>query len=114
LSGLPIQVAGAFRFLIDLASLSLLAYLCARWAELKGRWRWLLLAIAPWFSILLYSGQWAGLAVIGTLLCFWGSQRASVSLTSTGILLSLSRPNNRTGHSRIDRNGLAVQDFFED
>ncbi len=93
LSVLPVQVAGAVRFLIDLASLPLLAYLCARWAGLNDLWRWLLLPIAPWFSILLYSGQWAGLAVIGTLLCFWRAQRANASLLSVGILLSPARPN---------------------
>jgi hypothetical protein len=93
LSMYPLGIANPVRFLIDLASLPLLAFFCSRWTHLHSVWRSGLLAIAPWFSIMLYSGQWAGLAVLGTLLCFWGASSINATVLAVGILLAAARPN---------------------
>jgi hypothetical protein len=93
LSVLPLDVATTVRFLLDLMAIPFLAYACAQWARLKSPWRVGLLAIAPWFSIMIYAGQWVGLVLLGALLCYWGLARASAAMIAVGIWLVAINPN---------------------
>lgn len=90
--GLSLQSADALRFLMDLGMISLSAYLCTRWVGIHDIARMVLLAIAPWFIIVLNSGQWSSLALVGMLLCFWGLKRDDVTMISAGVLLAAARP----------------------
>lgn len=93
LSVLPLAIANAARFLIEIAAIPFLAYLCARWARLTRIWYILLLSLAPWFSIGIYAGQWTGLALLGVLLCFWGLERRNPTTVAVGLWLAMARLN---------------------
>jgi hypothetical protein len=85
--------ANAMRLLIEIAAIPFLAYLCMRWARLKNIWHVILLSLAPWFSIVIYAGQWTELALIGVLLSFWGLQRCSAPMVAVGLWLVAARIN---------------------
>jgi hypothetical protein len=93
ISGFPHSGAEALRFLFDLAAIPFLAFLCARWAGVESVSRIGLLALAPWHFMVLYSGQWSALALLGLFMCYWGTRRANVSVTAVGLLLVLAKPN---------------------
>lgn len=91
LSTFPLKIAEVMRFSIDLAAIPFLAYLSARWAGLKRRWVIVLIALAPWHFIVLYSGQWTVAAFLGTLLCYWGVRRRSSLVIAVGLWLVLMK-----------------------
>jgi hypothetical protein len=82
-----LPLAQAIRFVIDLAAIPLLAYICARLAGLKSVGLIILLAIAPWNAILLFAGQWTGAMLLGTVLCYLGVRRTNAGMTAVGLWL---------------------------
>ena len=89
----PSQTAEALRFLLDLAALPFLAYLCTRWAKLGGAWLGVLLVLAPWHVTEMSTGQWTVLVFLGVFLSYWGARHANPGMMATGLWLLLIKPN---------------------
>jgi hypothetical protein len=93
LAFLPLHYAEAFRFLIEVALLPLMAVISAKWAGLKNNWKTVLLVGAPWFAILVLAGQISVLVFAGILLCFFGVCRSKYFMVGVGLWLVLLKPH---------------------
>lgn len=90
---LPLHIAEALRFLLELAFLPLLAVITARWAGLHDSRKTLLLLIAPWFAILILAGQLSVFIYTGLVLCYVGMRRANGWMIGVGLALVLLKPH---------------------
>jgi len=90
---LPLHVAEALRFLLELALLPLLALTSAHWAGLKDSRLVILLAIAPWFFFLLLAGQFSVLVFTALLLSYAGIRRANFWMLGVGLWFLALKPH---------------------
>lgn len=93
LAMLPLHVAEAWRFVFELVMLPLLALIAGRWAGLKNNWLVVLLAVAPWFLILVLAGQVSFIVLTAILLCYFGIRRANFWMVGIGIWFLALKPH---------------------
>lgn len=93
LAGLPLQWAAALRFLLDVALLPLMALLSGKWAGLQDKRKIVLLALAPWFVMLVLAGQVSILIFVGILLSYYGIRRADSWMVGIGLVFLLLKPH---------------------
>lgn len=90
---LPLPIAEGLRVALDAIAIPFLAYLCAQWARLRQIGLGILLVVAPWLLLELHTGQFTPLVLLGTLLCYWGTRRASAPMTAVGLWLASAKYN---------------------
>jgi hypothetical protein len=93
LSVFPLEIAQGIRFAMEFIGIGLCTYLSMRWARIRRAGLVVLLAAAPWNMFELITGQWSAFALLGTLLCYLGTQQASAWTVAVGLWLVLVKPN---------------------
>lgn len=88
---LPLPVAEALRFWIDIGMLALLGYLSARWSRLHRFGASAMLLLAPWLLTELSTAQLTPFVFIGIFLSYWGVRRSNAVETAIGLWLMLSK-----------------------
>jgi hypothetical protein len=92
-TALPLDVAEALRFLLDVALVPLLAYIATRWTRLGDVRYAALLVLAPWHFIMVFMGNYSALVFLGILLCYWGVHQANAWMIAVGIFFMMIKPH---------------------